>query len=428
MNTLIRLLNENKKISAWKIVKVNTETCELFYVNHDLETNRSTSTQDVIVNVFVDKDEKRGTSSFTYNSSMDEEEIKNSIESAIFAASLALNPYYDIPSKDDSPLINQITNLSSRPFLDQMVDIVNAVFSQDTFEDGNLSASEFFLNKRTRRIINSKGVDVTFTTYDGFIEFIPTWKKENNEEFETYNTIHFADLDEKEIALKVKEALSTTQDRAKAIDLKKGTKANVIFNAEEIAKVLRMFVDDLSYASEYQHTSLSKVGESCQGEIIEGDKLTITLKPFVQGSTRSRPVDEDGVVLKDVTIIKDSIAVSRHGSYQLGCYLNEKNPTGNIPNMVVQPGTISIEELKKEPFVECSKMSSMETDFFSGFFGGEVRLGYYFDGVTVQPVTSFSVSGNFHKLKGKFIFSKEEITIPGYSGPKFMVVKDMEII
>ena len=73
-------------------------------------------------------------------------------------------------------------------------------------------------------------------------------------------------------------------------------------------------------------------------------------------------------------------------------------------------------------------MSSMETDFFSGFFGGEVRLGYYFDGVTVQPVTSFSVSGNFHKLKGKFIFSKEEITIPGYSGPKFMVVKDMEII
>ena len=67
-------------------------------------------------------------------------------------------------------------------------------------------------------------------------------------------------------------------------------------------------------------------------------------------------------------------------------------------------------------------------DKFSGFFGGEVRLGIYFDGEKTYPVTGFSISGNMNEKKGQLVFSKEEISTPsGYEGPKYILVPGMDI-
>ena len=43
--------------------------------------------------------------------------------------------------------------------------------------------------------------------------------------------------------------------------------------------------------------------------------------------------------------------------------------------MKVACGNTTEEELKKAPYIECLKFSGMQMDSFSGFFGGEVRLG-----------------------------------------------------
>ena len=67
-------------------------------------------------------------------------------------------------------------------------------------------------------------------------------------------------------------------------------------------------------------------------------------------------------------------------------------------------------------------------DSFSGFFGGEVRLGIYFDGEKTYPVTGFSISGNINEKKCELTLSKEQIsTSSGYEGPKYILVPGMDI-
>lgn len=88
---------------------------------------------------------------------------------------------------------------------------------------------------------------------------------------------------------------------------------------------------------------------------------------------------------------------------------------------------MSYDEMKKEPHILCVYFSSPQLDNYSGYYGGEVRLGFYFDGQKYTPVTGFSISGNIHKDKNKFRFSKEIETNRGYRGPKYIYVKDMTI-
>ena len=95
--------------------------------------------------------------------------------------------------------------------------------------------------------------------------------------------------------------------------------------------------------------------------------------------------------------------------------------------MVVKEGTKSFAEMAKEPYIRCVKFSGIQVDMNSGFFGGEVRLGYYFDGEKEIPVTGFAISGDLNVARGQFVFSSETVTLGGYHGPKYLEVPDITI-
>lgn len=427
MKSIIELLNENKKVSAWKLVETETESCELFYVLKNLETNRATHTKDINLTIYVDENEKRGSADVVIYPHMSEEEIKNVIEEGVYSASFAMNKFYEIPGAIEEKVEFDGSNLSQKPFVEVVGDIVDAVFKADIHKDGWINSTEFFLYKKNIHFRNSKGVDVSYTKYFGNIEVIPTWKGAN-EEVELYKMIEFGNLDLDYITKEVSDILLLAKLRSEAVTLPQGVKANILLTNEEAQQLIEYFVSDLSYSAEYNHMSLSKVGESVQGSKIKGDKLTVKLVPSLVNSVKNSPIDRDGTLLKGVEVIKDGIALTRHGDYRFGYYLGEKKPTGSYANMKVNCGSTSEEEIKKEPYIECLKFSGMQVDIFSGFFGGEVRLGIYFDGEKTYPVTGFSISGNIKEKRCELILSKEEIsTSSGYEGPKYIKIAGMDI-
>ena len=95
--------------------------------------------------------------------------------------------------------------------------------------------------------------------------------------------------------------------------------------------------------------------------------------------------------------------------------------------MVVGEGSKEFKDFKKKKYVRCSRFSNMQLDPNTGFFGGEVRLGFYFDGKKEIPVTGFSISGNINELKKELYLSKEMATLPNYQGPKYILIKGMKI-
>ena len=426
MEKIINTLKKSTSVSAWKVTSTQKKSCELFYVLDKLETNRATDVIEYLVTVYVDEDGKRGSSSFCAYSYMDEEELNTLIEENVFAAKFAMNEFYELPKPVETKLEESKSNLKGKAFKDIIEEVVNAVFAANTYKDGYLSATEFFLYENTKRVVNSNGIDVSSVSYEGQVELIPSWEKDG-EEVEVYHMLRFESFDAAAVTKEVDEELQAAKARFEAIVPPVKENIKVIIQNEEVGEILHSFVDELSYGSKYLKTNLYEIGENIQGDNVAGDKFNIKLVPYYKNAYDSKAFDNDGIVMKELEVIKDGVATNMYGSNQYGYYLGIKNPSGLLPVMVVKEGTKSFKEMASEPYIRCVKFSGIQVDLNSGYFGGEVRLGYYFDGTKEIPVTGFAISGDLDKSKSEFIFSKETVTTGSYHGPKYLEVKNITI-
>ena len=425
MEKLIKVLKESP-ISDYRINVIHSESRELFYVLNKLETNRATNIDEIEVTIYINVDDKRGSASFSYYPYMSEEEIKEEIEKRIYAAKFALNPYFEIPNKNEEKPLHIPSNLENITLDEAAERVVNAILKAKQYQQGIYSATEVFVTRKEERILNSKGVNLSATSYKIFIELIPAWE-ENGEEVETYNNFEFSNLDEEEITRQVNEAMDLTRARFEAKNLKLDKPVKVIIEGEDASEFFEYFVDNLSYHYKYQQMNRLEVGQNVQGDNITGDKLNISLIPIYEGASRSAAFDSEGVILKPCQIVKDGMAINMTGANRFGYYLGIKNPTGLLPITKVEAGSKLFKEMQKEPYVRCVKFSSFQLEEASGFFGGEVRLGFYFDGEKEIPVTGFSIAGNLNEAKSNIVLSSEIEVLPRYVGPKYLEIKGMGI-
>ncbi|MFA6936343.1 MAG: metallopeptidase TldD-related protein [Bacilli bacterium] len=422
-----KLLNSNSKINAWKINYSEIKSCELFYVLKNLEINRATEDIKCDVTIYHDFDKYRGSSTIAIEPFMDENDIKKEIDKAVYRASFVKDEYYDIPSKSNDVMGKISSNFPEKSLNEWAKLITDAVFKADVYKNGWINSTEIFLYDTKNICINSNGVFHEYKKYSGMIEVIPTWSK-NKEEFELYKNYEFAEIDLARITSEVNEILLQSRDRSEAIKLPKGTNVKVLLSGRDINSFFSYFANQLQYATVYQKMSMFELNKSCQGKSPKGDKLNMKMSPFVLESSSSSPIDFDGIILKDELIIKDGICQKYWGNQRFGYYLNQEKPTGMIPNMVVEGGSKSLQEMKKEPYLECVAYSGLQVDPFTGYVGGEVRLAYYFDGEKTYPVTGLSISGDLEKIKESMFFSKEIISRKNYSGPSHIEVPCFKIL
>ena len=416
MRKYIELL-DNANLFGWKIREIKKKTTELYYILDKLETNRSTDELLYNVTVYVLENNKVGASSFDIYPYMDNAEIKRKIETNKKNASFALNDYYELPKYEHLHHRDLNTNLSGEP-LKVLEKIKNSIFSVKS--EAYLAATEFFLVETSERLINSNGVDVKQKSFRLNVELIPTYK-----DVETYKMLEMENYNLVELKKEIKELLNLSIKRYEAKELENKENINIILENDEVAQLLSFFTDDLTYGAKYQHININEINDSVQGKI-KGDKLTIKMVPHYDGCINSRDFDIDGVVLKEVSLIEKGIAKSMYGSYRFGYYLKEK-PTGILPITVVKEGKKEFSDFKNDKYVRCVRFSNMQLDSNTGFFGGEVRLGFYFDGKKEIPVTGFSISGNINELKNVLYLSKEVVNLPSYHGPKYLLIKGMKI-
>ena len=427
MERLLRLLSENKEINDYRVSEEDVHSYQLFFVKKKLETNRVSDSSKITVTVYVDVEGYRGKGDFQYNESQSDEEIIENIKEAVFNAKLALNPFFELPKAQDKP-IALVSNLADRDFSIIAEDVANAVFSNDMDDVLYSAATEIFLNRVERHIFNSQGLDNKEVRYFGEIELIPSYNTKEKE-VEIYHMMRFSNFDFDEIKNGVKEVLNIVKDRYNAIDLPKGLDGtNIIIDGEEVGEVFDYFADDLDYMSKFTQTNLFELEKGVQGEEVKGTSLTLSMLPFYKGAAKSRSIDDDGISLKECNIIKNGVAKARWGSNTAAYFIGEKNPTGDLPITKVEKGDVSFKEMAKKPYIRCVRFSSMQMDRLSGLVGGEVRLGYYFDGEKEIPVTGFTFTGNLHELKGLMQYSKEEVTYSRYHGPKYLLLPKTKII
>lgn len=420
MMEIQKALGRHPQVSDYKIKQVEKKSSELFFVKGVLETVRSTDTCDREVTVYVRHGEFMGDSKFFVYPSTTAEELDSLIDQAAAKAALIDNKPYSLPGKEVGEYAVE-SNFEGKPLSEIAAIISNAVFDAEIPENGSLNAVEVFANRLTETVVNSNGLQKSQVRYTAMAEVIPTYNGET-QSVELYEQENFNTLDAQGLKNLVTEKLREVQARYSAEKPAKALSCPVVFHAQELGGLMRTLISNTNYASVYKHSNLYSKGDAVQSDP-KGDKLTLTMAGTVPGNVRSLCFDDDGLTLGEKTVIENGVVTGYYGDNRFGQYLGE-NPTGNLPCCIAAPGSWT--EMP-ETYLEILSMSGLQSDCYTDYLGGEIRLAYYHDGKSVTPVTGISVSGKLSEALNNIRLSKETASHGGYTGPAMAMVDSLSI-
>jgi PmbA protein len=423
------ILMNHKNISGYKIRETQTHSNELFFVKKNVDMDRAKSVHHFNVTVYVDFIEEgvkyKGSSTTSIHPTMNENEIERSIHEAAFAAGFVKNPYYPLVKPASSKTALPESNFAKESLPYWMNEITKAIYKNDIYEKGGINSCEIFLDKTITRIVNSEGVDVSEEGYCCMVEFITTWKEEG-EEIELYRCIDCSEFDAELLADEVKNMINICKEKAIAGNTPALKTSSVILTREAVKDFFSYYYSKSNASSVYNQASTWKVGDEVQGDKVKGDRITLTLDPYMKNSTNSEAFDTEGFPVKPVKII-DQGELKQYAADTRYAYYLGVAPTGNIGNVVIESGSRMIEELKKEPYLMTAAFSDFSVDTMTGDFCGEIRLAWYYDGNTTIPVTGGSITGNIDNLQHELYLSKERQKDNNFEGPSMVLLKNVTV-
>lgn len=418
--TIQKILQTTPGLDGFKIIARQTEGYELFFIRKTLDMNRAKTVTHYLVTVYKDFKAEgtryKGAATAKIHPTMDEAEIREAIEASVFAAGFVKNKYFPMPQPAAAAANFPPSAFDQKPLADWLPQLIQAIYRPDTLDRGGINSAELFLNRTDTRLITSTGIDQSVGAYHGQLEFIADWR-ENDADVELYQDLHFADVNPDQLTAAVAELLRLCREKALAQPTPALKKHTVLLTGEAARSLLRFYYDQSAAKSVYEELSTWQPGQQVQGKTLQGDPIQLTLDPWLKGSTASSPFDDDGLPLTRTEVIKDGRLLRYWGDWQYAYYLNVP-PTGVIPNLVFAGGSKPRTTMKQETHLELAVFSDFQMDTVTGDFGGEIRLGWYFDGTRTIPVSGGSISGNIREVQQRMYLSQELQTVNNFVGPQ----------
>ena len=241
------------------------------------------------------------------------------------------------------------------------------------------------------------------------------------QDVETYKDFQYYDLDCESLKSLVRKTLEYTLERAKATQAPKAGKYRVIISDHYVCSVFCYYMGRAQAPYIYAGYSTFEVGQNVQavnaeGESadIQGDKVSMTLVP-------TEPMSDEGIWQQERELLDEGVLKTYHGGLRFSRYLGIE-PTGYFGCIKVAPGSMSVEDMKKEPYLWVVNFSDFMLDDFTGHFGGEIRLAFLFDGEKVTPVTGGSINGSIIDSQ-----TKEIQKSANFVGPYAMCFEDISV-
>ena len=421
MDKLINIL-KNSNVADYQIVQKETISHQAFFVEQKLDQHRINSVTHTTLTIYVDNEDKtkRGSSTKEIYQDETEDDIRQDIENMKFNALLAMNPYYPLVGNQ-----KHFEEKSKIDLLDSLKNVIKAIQSIKNTETEKINSYEIFANQNYIHILNSQNVDITYNQADEMVEIvINSLNKEH--EVEVYHMIETgADQTTEEIRNDILEVFKKANDRSKAIPAKKAEKVHVLLSGSDLKEFFNYFVDKINTQLIYGGNSCTKLNDQIQqGD--DTDKISLKAVAKLPYSSLNVPYSREGTEASDFMILDNGKYVNYTGSQIYAHYLGLKN----VPfaaNYQVSGGSKTIEQMKKQPYLEIVQFSSFQVDIITGDFGGEFRLAYYYDGETVKPVTAGSITVNMNDILNHMYLSKETKQYNNWIIPQTIELFDVDV-
>lgn len=415
-------------IEEYIINVTSYKNAQMFFVKKSLDCKRAENTKTYNVRVYrsFEKNgkEMKGSSSVFVYDGMTDEEIDICLGRTYLAASFVCNPTFELMECTENKFITMESGLFDHTLEECCEKASEALFAEDNRSDAFINSAEIFAYETNVEIISSTGIDSGYTKRKISGEFVAQCKEP--QDVETYKDFQYYDLDCESLKSLVRKTLEYTLERAKATQAPKAGKYRVIISDHYVCSVFCYYMGRAQAPYIYAGYSTFEVGQNVQavnaeGESadIQGDKVSMTLVP-------TEPMSDEGIWQQECELLDEGVLKTYHGGLRFSRYLGIE-PTGYFGCIKVAPGSMSVEDMKKEPYLWVVNFSDFMLDDFTGHFGGEIRLAFLFDGEKVTPVTGGSINGSIIDSQTNMHFSKEIQKSANFVGPYAMCFEDISV-
>jgi len=413
IKNIIKALKENPGVSDYKIIETSTISNQAFFVLGKLETTRLENTTEYEITVFNRHDEKIGYSSFNINHKLSKKELNSKIDKAVYASSFVNNKDFELLIGSKAKKVN---GKAFEDSFETILENVDKIIRKHSTTIKKYNALEVFYNIKKIHLVNSKGINFSGSEYSLELESIPSY--DGNEKVEVYKFDKYSSLNYVEIENDVIEHMNDVTMRANAKKIDNINKIDVVLKGNDVEEFIYSTIEDYNYAQVYNGSTTKKIGDK-----IGKSNINISLKPI----SKSLFFDSEGNLLKKIDIVKKGTLVNYFGSSQYAQYLNMEC-NGWPKKIEVKKGNKEKGELLKDRYLEIITLSGIQIEPYSDYIGGEIRLAVLHENGESFPVSGISFSGSFKKSLNSLELSKETVDTYYYSGPKYIRIKNMNIL
>ncbi len=406
--------------STWEIREETTKGWEFYFIRHDLDQNRITEVRTFPVTLYRPlEDGLLGSASGEIAPTDSDSEIRKKLEDIYYQASLVKNPEYRLNDRPvESPALKEVDVSAIAK------DFINAMAKVHETETEFINSYEIFVREITRHYRNSSGVEYTVRYPNSMIEVVVNARK-GDHEIEVYRMFYSGTCNEEKLCRDVEKALRYGKDRLNAEPTPALNKYDVLFSTDDALEVYWYFADKIN--TEMIHTRMSdwKPGKSA-AEYKDGDRITLKAVSTLQNSSKDYPIDREGAVIRDRTLIRDGVVESLWGPRQFSQYLGVED-SALAENFTVEGGARSEAEIRKGDYLEVVEFSAFSVNLVGGDIAGEIRLGYLHQNGNVRIVTGGSVSGKIDEAIPTMQFSRETEQYNSWLVPRVTMLKNLKI-
>lgn len=390
LNTVIEILKRSG-VYAWELSAVREQGWEFYFIRHALDQNRVKDVEHITIKVFQlsDAGESLGSAQAELPQTADCAEAERLVADLAYRATLVKNRPYTL--RGPAPVAAaEDTSIDIPGIARAFLETVRSV-PETTDEDVN--SYELFVSAKTRRFLNSEGVDVTESWPESMLEIVLN-ARDGGHEIELYRNYSAGGCDAEGLKRDLADTMQIARDRLRAVPTPPLGRSDVLFGNKAAAELYWYFVDRANAQMVYRRMSDWQIGKPIAEEI-RGDRVTVRAVRTLPNSSRNRLCDPEGAPIRDVTLVEGSVPAQFLGNRMFSAYLGLEDSF--IPaNIDVDGGSFTEAELREGSYLEAVEFSDFQVDSLTGDIFGEIRLAYWHDGESVTPVTGGSLSGSMN--------------------------------
>lgn len=401
-------------VERWKLTFFHRTEAARRWTDSVAAEPRASDTWTCRVRLFRDFFERRrkwtGELGLELDANLDADEIRSLLAARLDELGRDPWPWYPMHQGPTGPGLTQQSSLAKKPSLDSWLEPLSQAF---------FSAAD----RATALEVRTVCLETLYLDSLGRqMEHVGHWCELSAEDRYHTLTLRHGEYMPERIAHKAAHFQEEASLLATASRWESGPPQLLLLGGELPGLLFHYVLRQLDGAALYAGDSTLQVGRPLF-EAPEGDVITLRTLVRLYNSPYSRWFDEDGVMIKELELVRDGTVRAFTASQREG-HLLGLPVTGHPVNFSVGPGSLDEDGLRQESYLEVYRWEDWTLDESTGAFSASIpyAVGSQGEGRSRQAFRGLRLRGNLRELLATSRWTTAIAQRTFFEGPEFLAI------